>query len=291
MRPAIGLRRPRQRRPGFDLAGIVETVGEGVDGLRPGDEVFGWGEGAFAEYAVAEESHLLALPAKFSFEQAAAFGDSAVTALKAVRDQGEVRSGQKVLVNGASGGVGTYAVQIARSFGAEVTGVCSTASLELVRSIGADQVIDYTQEDFTRGERRYDVILDMAGNRPLSDCRRTLTPRGTYVLVGTLDVGRFFGLSRQVRMLASSPFVRQRMRVFIATRNREDLMALKQLAEAGELEPVIDRSFELNEVPDALRHQGEGHPKGKIVVRAAPGGGLGEQVKRSSRRLRSRAGI
>jgi NADPH:quinone reductase-like Zn-dependent oxidoreductase len=171
-----------------------------------------------------------------------------------------------VLINGASGGVGTFAVQIAKSFGATVTGVCSTRNVDLVRSIGADEVIDYTQDDFTQGGQRYDVMLDLVGSRSLSDCRRALTPRGTYVLVGVADMGRWFGLARQIKVLSLSPLVRQRMRVFIVRHNQEDLAVLKQLVEAGKVAPVIDRRYQLSEVPEALRYQGEGHARGKLVI-------------------------
>jgi NADPH:quinone reductase-like Zn-dependent oxidoreductase len=266
MRIVVGLRKPRQQVPGFDLAGQVEAVGGGVKQLRPGDEVFGWSSGAFAEYACAPEHNLLPKPANLTFEQAAAVGDSAFTALDAVRDQGQVKPGQEVLINGASGGVGTFAVQVAKSFGARGTGVCSTRTVALVRSIGADRVIDYTREDFTRIGQRYDVMLDLIGNRSLSDCRRALTPRGTYVLVGVFDLGRWFGLARQIKALSLSPFVRHRMRVFIAKHNKEDLAVLKELVEAGKVTPVIDRRYELREVPEALRYQGEGHARGKIVI-------------------------
>jgi NADPH:quinone reductase-like Zn-dependent oxidoreductase len=193
-------------------------------------------------------------------------GDSAFTALAAVRDQGKVRPGQSVLINGASGGVGTFAVQIAKAFGAHVTGVCSTGNADLVRSLGADEVIDYTKQDFTQSGRRYDVMLDLVGNRSLSDCRQALTPRGTYVLVGVRDPGRWLGLARQMRALVLSPFARQRMRVFVAKHSRDDLAALKALVEAETIAPIIDRRFELTEVPEALRYQGEGHARGKIVI-------------------------
>jgi NADPH:quinone reductase-like Zn-dependent oxidoreductase len=205
-------------------------------------------------------------PAIVTFEQAAAVGDSAFTALDAVRDQGKVQPGHEVLINGASGGVGTFAVQIAKSFGARVTGVCSTRNIDLVRSIGADHVIDYTREDFAQTGQRYDVMLDAVGSRSLSDCRRALTPRGTYVLVGVLNPGRWFGLARQLKVLSLSPFVRQKMRVFIVRHNREDLLVLKGLVEAGKLTPVMDSRYELSEVPMALQHQGEGHAQGKIVI-------------------------
>jgi NADPH:quinone reductase-like Zn-dependent oxidoreductase len=266
MRLGTGPFKPRQDVPGFDLAGQVESVGEAVTQLRPGDEVFGWCRGAFAEYACADESHFLPKPANLTLEQSAAVGDSGFTALNAVRDQGKVQAGHEVLINGASGGVGTFAVQIAKSFGARVTGVCSTRNVELVRSLGADEVIDYTHEDFTQRGQRYDVMLDLVGSRALSDCRRALAPRGTYVLVGVAKMGRWFGLARQIKVLSLSPLVRQRMRVFIVRRSGEDLAVLKQLVEAGEVAPVIDRRYQLSEVPDALRYQGEGHARGKLVI-------------------------
>jgi NADPH:quinone reductase-like Zn-dependent oxidoreductase len=265
MRMAVGLLKPKHEVPGFDVAGQV-AVGENVKQLRRGDEVFGWCKGAFAERACTGENNLLPKPANLTFEQSATVGDSAFTALNALRDQGRVQPGHEVLINGASGGVGTFAVQIAKSFGAKVTGVCSTRNVDMVRSIGADQVIDYTHEDFTRSGQRYDVMLDLVGSRSLSDCRRALTPRGTYVLVGVADMGRWFGLARQVKVLSLSPFVRQRMRVFIVKHNREDLAVLKELVEAGKVAPVIDRHYKLSEVPEALRYQGEGHPHGKIVI-------------------------
>src|SRR3954469_1783187 len=266
MRLAFGLRKPRRQIPGLDIAGQVEAVGSSVKQFRPGDEVFGWCRGAFAEYACGGEDTLLPKPGNLTFEQSAAVGDSAFTALAAVRDQGKVQPGQRVLVNGASGGVGTFAIQIAKSFGANVTGVCSTRNVELVRSLGADEVIDYTREDFTQSEPRYDVMLDLIGNRSLFDCRRALTPRGTYVLVGVSDLGRWFGLARQIKALLLSPFVRQSMRVFVVRHNREDLAVLKQLVETEKVAPVIDRRYELSDVPEALRHQGEGHTQGKIVI-------------------------
>ena len=266
MRPAVGLFKPKHEIPGLDLAGQVEAVGGAVKQFQPGDEVFGWCDGAFAEYACAEENHLLAKPANLTFEQSAAVGDSAFTALDAVRDQAKVQPGQKVLINGASGGVGTFAVQIAKSFGAGVTGVCSTRNVEMVRSIGADQVIDYTQKDFTQDRQRYDVMLDLVGNRSLSDCRRALTPKGTYVLVGVSDMGHWLGLARQIKVLSSSPFVHQHLRIFITRHTREDLVVLKELVESGEVRPVIDRSYRLSEVPEALRYLGEGRSRGKVVI-------------------------
>jgi len=266
MRAVSGLRKPRRRVPGLDIAGQVEAVGRNVKQFRPGDEVSGWCRGAFAEYAGAAESSLLPKPVNLTFEQSAAVGDSAFTALAAVRDQGKVQPGHRVLINGASGGVGTFAVQIAKSFGAHVTGVCSTRNVDLVRSIGADEVIDYTKEDFSQTEQRYDVMLDLIGSRSLSDCRRALTRRGTYVIVGVRDLGRWFGLARQIKALLLSPFVRQRIRVFVVRHNIKDLAALKELVEANKVAPVIDRRYALSEVSEALRHQGEGHAQGKIVI-------------------------
>jgi NADPH:quinone reductase-like Zn-dependent oxidoreductase len=268
VRLACGLRKPRREIPGLDIAGQVEAVGGIVEQFRPGDEVFGWCKGAFAEYACVSENNLLPKPANLTLEQSAAVGDSAFTALAAVRDHGKVQAGQRVLVNGASGGVGTFAVQIAKSFGANVTAVCSTRNVDLVRSIGADEVIDYTREDFTQTERPYDVMLDLVGTRSISDCRRALTPRGTYVVVGVKDMGRWLGLGRQSKALLLSPFVRQRMRVFVVRHNRADLAVLKELVEAGKLAPVIDKHYSLSEVPRALRYQGEGHSQGKIVITA-----------------------
>jgi len=266
IRLVAGLRRPRREIPGLDIAGQVESVGQNVRQFRPGDEVFGWCKGAFAEYACAGENDLLPKPANLTPEESAAVGDSAFTALAAVRDQGQVQPGHEVLINGASGGVGTFAVQIAKSFGANVTGVCSTRNLDTVRSLGADQVIDYTTEDFAQTGHRYDVMLDLVGTRSLSDCRRALTPRGTYVVVGVKDMGRWLGLGRQIKALSLSPFVRQRMRVFVVRHNSDDLAVLKQLVEAGKVAPVIDRRFPLSDVPDALQYQGEGHARGKIVI-------------------------
>ncbi len=266
MRPAVGLFKPKHEIPGLDLAGQVEAVGGRVKQFQPGDEVFGWCNGAFAEYACAEENNLLAKPSNLTLEQAAAVGDSAFTALNAVRDQGKVQPGQKVVINGASGGVGTFAVQIAKSFGADVTGVCSTKNVEMVRSVGANRVIDYTKEDFAQADERYDVMLDLVGNRSLSDCMGTLSRQGTYVLVGVSDMGRWFGLARQIKALSLSPFVRQTVRVFIVRHNRADLAVLKELVEAGKVTPVIDRRYALRDVPEALRYQGEGHPRGKIVI-------------------------
>ena len=266
MRLVFGLRVPRRHIPGMDLAGEVEAIGDGVTAVRPGDAVFGWGPGAFAEYACVPENNLLAAPGGLTFEQAAAVGDSAFTALIAVRDQAHVRPGDAVLINGASGGVGTFAVQIAKSFGAEVTAVCSTRNVELVGSLGADDVIDYTRQDITSGGRQYDVMLDLIGNRSLAECRRALKPRGTYVLVGVKDMGRWFGMARQFKALSTSPFVRQKTRVFVCRHTRADLAVLKQLVEAGDVQPVIDRRYDLAEVREAFTSLGSGHASGKTVI-------------------------
>src|SRR5437764_5712705 len=241
VRAVSGVRKPRREIPGLDIAGRVEAAGRNVTRFRPGDEVFGWCQGAFAEYVCAAENNLLPKPANLTFEQSAAVGDSAFTALAAVRDQGKVQPGNRVLINGASGGVGTFAVQIAKTFGAHVTGVCSKRNVDMVRSLGADEVIDYTKEDFTQTQPRYDIILDLVGNRSLSECRRALTPRGTYVVVGVKDMGRWLGLSRQSKALSLSPFVRQRMRVFVVRHNSKDLAVLRELVEAGKVAPIIDR--------------------------------------------------
>jgi len=266
MRLGLGLRKPRREIPGRDIAGHVEADGRNVERFQPGDEVFGWCSGAFAEYACPSENNLLPRPANLTLEQSAAVGDSAFTALAAVRDQGRVQQGQRILINGAAGGVGTFAVQIAKSFGANVTAVCSARNVDMVRSIGADQVIDYTTEDFAQAEQRYDVMLDLIGNRSLLSCRRVLASRGTYVVVGVKDPGRWLGLNRQIKASLLSPFVRQRMRVFVVKHSREDLGILKELVEAGRVTPVIDRRYELSEAPQAFRHQGEGHTRGKIVL-------------------------
>jgi NADPH:quinone reductase-like Zn-dependent oxidoreductase len=266
MRIVVGLLKPRNEIPGHDLAGAVEAVGKNVKQVRPGDDVFGWCKGAFAEYACVAENNLLPKPANLTLEQSAAVGDSAFTALAAVRDQGKVQSGQRVLINGASGGVGTFAVQIALSLGAHVTGVCSTSNVDMVRSIGAEHVIDYTNEDFTQTKQRYDVMVDLIGSRSLLACSRVLTPRGTYVVVGVKDQGRWFGLARQCRALALAPFVRQRIRVFVVKHNRDDLAVLRNLVEAGKVAPIIGRRYALSDLPEALWRQGEGHTQGKIVV-------------------------
>lgn len=263
----FGFRAPKARVCGTDFAGRVEVVGKNVTQFQTGDEVFGTCEGAFAEYACVKKDEVALKPANFTFAQAAAVPSSALTALQGLRDQGEVQAGQKVLIIGAAGGVGTFAVQLAKAFGAEVTGVCSTTKVELVRSIGADHVIDYTRDDFAQMGQRYDVILDTAGNRPLSHLRRGLTPRGTLVIVGGEEGGRWLGgTDRQIRALVLSPFVRHRLRSFIATSRTEDLQLLSELIEAGKVTPVIDRTYALSEAPEAIRHLEEGHARGKAVI-------------------------
>ncbi len=261
-----GLRKPKNPVPGTEMAGRVESVGKNVTQFQPGDEVFGWGTGAFAEFVAVSEDALAHKPANLSLEQASAVPISGFTALQGLRDKGKIRPGQKVLIIGASGGVGTYAVQIAKSYGAELTGVSSTRNLDMVRSIGADHVIDYTQEDFTRSGQRYDLIVDTAGNGSLSDMRRALTPKGTFLIVGGSGGRWLMGSGRSLRALVVSPFVSQRLRAFVSTPNKEDLVVLKELIEAGKVTPVIDRTFPLGEAAEALRHVGERHTQGKTVI-------------------------
>ena len=264
----IGLRRPKNPVPGMDVAGTVAAVGASVTKFRPGDEVFGTCAGSYAEYASARPDKLAPKPANLTFEQAAAVPVSAVTALQALRDKGRVRPGQHVLVIGAGGGVGTFAVQLAKAFGARVTGVCSTSKTELVGSIGADDVIDYTREDFAHGERRYDVILDMAaGNRSLSQLRRALTPRGTLVIVGGEIRGRWLqGIDRLLRALVLSLFVRHNLRSLFSVARPTDLQVLRELIEAGKVTPIVDRVFPLSEVPEAIRYMRERRVRGKVVI-------------------------
>ena len=266
-RLAFGLRAPKNPVLGLDVAGTVAEVGSKVTRFQPGDEVFGVARGSFAEYAAAREDKLAPKPARLGFEQAAVVPVSASTALQGLRDSGRVEAGQKVLIIGASGGVGTYAVQLAKAFGAEVTGVCSTAKVDLVRSIGADHVIDYTREDFADGTRRYDLIVDIGGNRRLSLLRRALLPKGTLVLLGGEEGGKLTGgMNRQIRALALSLFVGQRLRMFIVKQNRADLETLSQFIEAGQLTPFIDKSYPLAEVPEAMRRLEAGQVRGKIAI-------------------------
>ena len=262
VRLAFGLSRPKGNYvPGYDVAGRVEAVGKSVTRLKPGDEVFGACEGGCAEYVCTAEDNLVHKPADLTFEQAAPIATSASAALHGLRDAGQVRSGQKVLINGASGGVGTFAVQIAKSYGAEVTGVCSTRNVDLVRSLGADHVIDYTQEDFTRGGPRYDLILDNVANHSLSACRRALTPQGILI-----PNSGHSGMAYIIKAAVSSLFVRQQGRPYFSTPNYQDLTVLKDLVEAGKVTPVVDKVYPLSEVPEALAYVGKGHASGKVVI-------------------------
>ena len=266
MRPGYGLRRPRLRVPGTDIAGTVEAVGKDVTNFQPGDDVFGWCKGAFAEYASTGEAKLVRKPVNLSFEQAAAVPTSALTALQAIRDHGKAQPGQTVLITGASGGVGSFAVQIARALGADVTGVCSTRNVDLVRSIGAAHVVDYTQENFTTSEQRYDLILDNVGSHSLSDTRRALGPGGKLLANGSPVEGWIGGLDHVVKTLVVSLFVRKQGRPFVSLPNNEGLADLKEFTEAGKVAPVIDRTYSLAETAEAIAHVGEGHAQGKTVI-------------------------
>jgi NADPH:quinone reductase-like Zn-dependent oxidoreductase len=262
----MGLRKPKVIRLGVDFSGTVESVGPAVTGFKPGDEVFGGRTGAFAQYVAVRQDRVVSKPANATFEQAAAMPIAAVTALQGLRDQGKVRPGDRVLINGASGGVGTFAVQIAKWLGAEVTGVSSTRNLELVRSIGADHVVDYTRDDFTRQAVRYDVIIDNVGNRSLSDLRRVLTPNGRYVMIGG-PAGRWIApLPRVLALVVTSWFVDQDLRFFIAQLNQPDLTTLRNLIEAGTITPVIDRRYSLSQVPEAIAYLETGRARGKVVI-------------------------
>jgi NADPH:quinone reductase-like Zn-dependent oxidoreductase len=264
----VGLRRPKSGVLGSDIAGQVEAVGKAVTRFRPGDEVFAFVlSGAFAEHAAVPEAVLGPKPATLTFEQAATVPLAALTALQGLRDHGRVRPGQKVLILGASGGVGAFAVQLAKSFGAEVTGVSSTRNLELVRSLGADHVIDYTREDFTRSGQTYDLIFQLAGTRSPSDLRRALTPKGTLVLSSGESDGRWIGpLGRVIKAAVLSPFLRQRLVTFEAKQSKDDLRVLKELVESGKLVPVIDRTYPLIETSEAIRYLETGHARGKVVI-------------------------
>ncbi len=261
----FGVRGPRNRVPGLDVAGTVVAVGPEVTRFAAGDEVFGIARGSFAEYAAAWEDTLARKPAALSFGQAAAVAVSGLTALQGLRDAGRIQPGQKVLVIGASGGVGSYAVQLAKSFGAEVTGVCSTAKTDLVRSIGADHVIDYTRADFADGRQHYDLILDIGGSSRLSRLRRALTRRGTLVIAGG-EGDRWTGVGRQLRALALSVLIRQRLTTFVSRHRQADLDTLRLLTEGGQVIPVIGRTYPLAEAPQAIRHLHAGHARGKIVI-------------------------
>jgi NADPH:quinone reductase-like Zn-dependent oxidoreductase len=267
VRPSEGLRKPKRASIGADLAGRVEAAGRNVKEFQPGDEVFGTSGGSWAEYAAAREVRLVPKPANVSFEEAAAVPIAAITALQGLRDHGRVQPGQKVLINGASGGVGTFAVQLAKSFGADVTAVCSTRNVEQTHSLGADRVIDYTREDFTRSRERYDLMLDIAGSRSFSEFRRVLTPEATVLLVGARMSAKGLGPLKHLfgtRLVAVGRS--QRVTNFIAKITKEDLAFLQELLAAGKVNSVIDRRYELSEIADALRYLGEGHASGKVVI-------------------------
>ena len=263
----VGFPKPRDFIPGHDAAGIVEAVGNEVKRFQPGDEVYGSFNHTCAEYACASHTALELKPANLSMEQAAAVPTAAIAALQGIRDAGKVKPGQKVLINGASGGVGPFAVQIAKAYGAEVTGVCSTRNVDMVQSIGADHVIDYTQEDFTKGKARYDIILDNVANHPLAACRRVLTPAGLHI-----PNSGHSGMSYIIKALLASMFIRRQGRTYVATTKPGDLAELRTLIEAEKVSPVIAKAYSLNEFSDAMRHLDEGHAQGKIVLR------IGESV-------------
>src|SRR5437660_2987698 len=266
----VGLRKPKDTRVGVDFAGTVEAVGKRVTQFKPGDDVFGGRGGAFAEYVCRRAEGAVALkPASIPFEQAASVNIAGITALQAIRDKGKVQPGQKVLINGASGGVGTFAVQIAKSFGADVTGVCSTRNVDLVRSLGAGHVIDYTKEDFAKGAERYDVILDNVPNHSLSECRHILNPKGKYVMIGGggPNDSRWIGpFGRVIHALLVSPFISQEMGMMMADANQKDLTVLADMMQSGKVKPVIDRTYKLSEVPQAIRYLEEGHARGKVII-------------------------
>jgi NADPH:quinone reductase-like Zn-dependent oxidoreductase len=264
----IGLRKPKVAVRGWDVAGTVDAVGAAITGFQPGDEVMGFAQGSFAEFVLADPSKLVPKPVGLSFAEAAAVPVSGVTALQAIRDEGRVQPGRKVLVTGAAGGVGTLAVQIAKALGAHVTGVCSTSKTDLVRSIGADEVIDYTREEFADGMRRWDLIVDTAGRRSLPHLRRALTPKGVLVIVGGDGGGRWTGgfFRGVLRAPLLSMFVGQRLRGLTSKEKLEDLQTLSELIRAGKVSPVIDRTYPLIEAPDAIRYLEKGHPRGKVVI-------------------------
>jgi NADPH:quinone reductase-like Zn-dependent oxidoreductase len=271
LRPMFGMRKPKETRLGVDYAGTVESVGKNVTQFKPGDEVFGGRNGAIAEYVCAlADRAVVPKPANMTFEQAAAVPVAAITALQGLRDKGKIQAGQKVLVNGASGGVGTFAVQIAKSFGTEVTGVCSTRNVDLVRSIGADHVIDYTKEDFTNGAQRYDLIFDLIGNHSFSERRRVLNPNGICVMAGVGGAGWHDGmgmrLAGELNAYVRSRFVREKFAAYIAAFNKADMTILADLMQSGKMRPVIDRTYTLSDVPAALQYLEQGHARGKVVI-------------------------
>jgi len=261
-----GLRKPKNTRLGVDVAGQVEAVGSAITQFKPGDEVFGTCRGAFAEYVCTSESNLVIKPNNVTFEQAATVPIAAFTALQGLRDKGKIQPGQKILVNGASGGIGTFAVQIAKSYGADVTGVCSTRNIDMVRSIGADQVIDYTKEDFTKSTQRYDLIFDAIGNHSLSARRRLLSPNGICVTAGGPSGRWKMGLASGIKALVWSQFSSRKLTGLLAKSSKEDLIILQNLMETGKIKPVIDRRYKLSELPEAIRYLEEGHARGKVVI-------------------------
>jgi NADPH:quinone reductase-like Zn-dependent oxidoreductase len=267
-----GFGKPENPRLGVDFAGTVEAVGKSVKRFKPGDEVFGGKFGAFADYVTVREDRAIApKPANVTFDQAAAVPIAALTALQVLRDKGHVKAGQKVLINGASGGVGSFAVQIAKAYGAEVTGVCSTRNLELVRSLGADHVIDYTREDFTRSAEHYDLIVDNVSTHSVSDYRRVMSPHGLYVMIGSATIGDWFGwLEIPFEAWIRSPFMSQKFEMLLAELNKDDLAVLGDLMQSGKVTPVIDRTYKLSETAEALRYLEKGHARGKVVLTVAP---------------------
>ena len=274
MRIGNGLRKPKGMRIGVDFSGTVEAVGKNITQFKAGDEVFGGRTGSFAEYVVISEKFLMRKPENLSFEQAGAVQIAGLTALQGLRDQGKLKAGEKVLINGASGGVGTFAVQIGKALGAEITGVCSTRNIDLVRGLGADQVIDYTKEDFTKRAERYDLILDMVGNHGLLACRRALKPDGRYVMIGG-PKGRWIApMDTLLRAFLLKPFVKQEMGFMMSQINRDDLMFLRELMQAGKVTPVIERTYSLNEVREAVAHVESGRARGKVVVTIGETGGV-----------------
>jgi NADPH:quinone reductase-like Zn-dependent oxidoreductase len=269
IRPMVGFRKPKNPRGGFDVSGVVEAIGKNVTRFKPGDEVFGVCRGAYAEYACTRESALALKPANITFEEAAAVTVAAITALQGLRDTGRVQPGQRVLINGASGGVGTFAVQIAKSLRAHVTGVCSTRNVDLVRSLGADAVIDYTRDDFTRGGEPYDVLFDCIGNHSFSASRRVLKPKGRYVMVGSQVSSWISPFDRLLHALLVSLFVSQKLVPVLAKTKKGDLEILGDLLQAGTIHSVIDRTYNLRDTADAMRYFGEGHARGKVIIRVA----------------------
>jgi NADPH:quinone reductase-like Zn-dependent oxidoreductase len=270
MRPISGMRKPKDSRFGIDCAGTVEAVGKNVTQFKPGDEVFGVANGAIAEYACAAERTLVLKPGNITFQQAGSVGVAGLTALQGLRDQGNVKPGQKVLVNGASGGVGTFAVQIAKALGAEVTAVCSSRNVEQARSMGADHVIDYTKEDFTQSNQQYDVIFDNVGNHSIAERRRVLTPNGICVLAGMGSAGKHEGqlprIAGNLKAFVVSPFISQKFKMYIAKTLQADLAVLRDLMQEGKLTPVIDREYPMSETAEALRYLEDGHARGKVVI-------------------------